>query len=317
MAQTLGATLDGLGDRAWFHGAALSSLQANNAWTGQALALGGVTGPIADPLRWEIGGALSAFTETGAPNTTSGEADARLRFGGALGGIALGAGVGASARTSDNLTLGRGSVDTWWSVGHERLAGTALLTRAGAATYTDVGVAWRHEVSGASIGASAGRRAGAGNGGWQVADAELWVVPRVALVASVGSVLADVVRGTPSTRYASLGLRVGCQPHVPLRLGGGGGVRIGITRTPSGMARITLEMPRDADGHVVMMADFTGWQPVVLERGSDGWFIERVVSPGPHRVTIRIDDGDWIAPSNVPSVRDDDLGGMVGLITVP
>ncbi len=318
-AQTLGATIEGLGDRGWLHGTALSSLQANGAWTGQALALGGLSGRIADPLRWEIGGALSGFTETGAPTTTSGEANARLRFGGALGGIALGAGAGESARTNGDLTLSRGSLDTWWSAGHETLAASALLTRAGAVAYTDVGVGWRHEASGASIGAGAGLRAGAGNGGWQVIDAELWVATRVALVLAAGNVPPDIVSGTPKTQYASLGLRVAVRPHAPVPFGRrpSAGVRVGITRTPGGTTRITITTPRDDAERVVMMADFTGWEPVSLQRGDAGWFVELAVSPGPHRLTVRIDDGEWLAPANVPSVRDDDLSGAVGFITVP
>ena len=220
IAQTFGATIDGFGDQGWFHAAALSSLQANSAWTGQAMALGGVTGQFFSPLRWEIGGALSGFTETGAPTTGSGEVNARLRFGGALGGVAVGASTGATARTGDNVTftLGRGSVDAWWSAGNERLLASTLLTRVGSITYTDVGGGWRHEAAGVSVGASAGLRAGAQNGGWQIADAELWVAPRVALVLAAGNALSDVVRGTPSTRYASLGLRVAWQPHATLSL---------------------------------------------------------------------------------------------------
>lgn len=318
IAQTLGATIDGFGDRAWLHAAALSSIQPNSAWTGQALALGGVSGSIVNPLRWEIGGALSGFSESGAPTTTSGELNARLRFGGALGGIALGGGTGASARTGDNVTLGRGSVDAWWSAGHERLLASAIVTHAGTVTYTDAGVGWRHDANGASIGATAGLRAGTGSGGWQVADAELWIAPRLALVVAAGSVLPDVVRGTPSTQYVSLGLRLAWQPHASLPIGrrDGGGVRVVLTRTPNGLTRLALSAPREAT-RVELMGDFTGWEPVTLQRADDGWFVERAMPPGPHRFAIRIDGGDWIAPSNVPSVRDEDLGGTLGLITVP
>ena len=318
IAQTLGATIDGLGDRAWLHAAALSSLQANAAWTGQALALGGFSGRIANPLRWEVGGAFSGFTETGAPTTTSGEANARLRFGGALGGIAVGGAAGASARTSDNLTLTRGSIDSWWSAGDERLLASALLTRAGSLSYTDVGVGWRHDATSASIGASVGLREGAGNGSWQVGDAQLWVAPRLAIVVAVGSVLPDLVRGTPSARYVSIGLRAALQPHIPLRFGRANkGIRFLVARSANGLARITLSVPQDSVSRVELMGDFTGWVPVVLQRGDDGWYTELAVAAGPHRVMIRIDEGDWVAPSNAPSVRDDDLGGTVGLITVP
>src|SRR5690349_19215499 len=61
-AQTLGGSVDGVGDHGWVHAAALSSLQpTSTAWTGQAVALGGFFGPITTLSRWEIGGALSGF----------------------------------------------------------------------------------------------------------------------------------------------------------------------------------------------------------------------------------------------------------------
>ena len=82
------------------------------------------------------------------------------------------------------------------------------------------------------------------------------------------------------------------------------------------MTRISLSAPREAE-RVELMGDFTGWEAVTLGRGDDRWFVERVVSPGPHRLAIRVDGGEWVAPSNVPSVRDEELGGAVGLITVP
>jgi hypothetical protein len=319
VAQTLAATIDGVGNHGWFHAVGLSSLQASSAWTGQALALGAITGLIAPPVRWEIGGVFSGFSQTSAPTTTSGEFNARLRYGGALGGVALGGGAGTSARMNDNVTLGRGSLDAWWLAGHERLLASAMLTRVGTISYSDVAVGWRHEAGGASLGATAAMRSGTGggNGGWQAADAELWMTPRVAIVLAAGNALADAVRGTPSTRYASAGLRLAWQPHVALRFGrdASPGVRVVVTRSSGGTARIDISAPKGE--RVELMADFTGWEPISLERAGDGWFADRVVTPGLHRLAIRIDGGAWVAPSNVPNLRDDDLGGTVGLITVP
>ncbi len=319
VAQTLAATIDGVGNRGWLHAVGLTSTQANAAWTGQALALGGITGQIVDPVRWELGGVFSGFAQTGATTTKSGEVNARLRFGGPLGGVALGGGTGASANSFYNVAVGRGSLDTWWSSGQERLLASAMLTHIGSTSYTDLAASWRHEAGGASIGATAALRSGAGNGGWQAADAELWVSSRLAIVVAAGNALPDVVRGTPSTRYASASLRVVWQPHVALRFGreAEAGVRVVITRSSAdgGTARIDVSSPKAE--RVELMADFTGWEPIALERASDGWFADRTVTPGLHRLAIRIDGGAWIAPANVPKLRDDDLGGTVGLITVP
>ena len=239
VAQTLAATIDGVGNRGWLHAVGLASMPANAASTGQALALGGITGQIADPVRWELGGALSGFTQTGATTTRSGEVNARLRFGGPWGGVALGGGTGASANSFYNVAVGRGSLDAWWSSGQERLLASAMLTHIGSTSYTDIAAGWRHEAGGASIGATAALRSGAGNGGWQAADAELWLSSRLAIVVAAGNALPDVVRGTPNTRYASASLRVAWQPHVALRFGreANAGVRVVITRSSGGGRR--------------------------------------------------------------------------------
>jgi hypothetical protein len=240
-----------------------------------------------------------------------------------LGGVALGGGTGASANSFYNVAVGRGSLDAWWSSGQERLLASAMLTHIGSTEYTDLAAGWRHEAGGASIGASAALRSGAGNGGWQAADAELWVSSRLAIVVAAGNALPDVVRGTPSTRYASASLRVAWQPHVALRFRreANAGVRVVITRSSGGgdggTARIDVSAGASKAERVELMADFTGWEPIALERASDGWFVDRAVTPGLHRLAIRIDGGAWIAPANVPKLRDDDLGGTVGLITVP
>jgi AMP-activated protein kinase-like protein len=65
-----------------------------------------------------------------------------------------------------------------------------------------------------------------------------------------------------------------------------------------------------------MMADFTGWEIVVLERSGNEWRLTQEVPPGLHRIAIRVDGGDWIAPPGLPRATDE-LGGVVGLITVP
>jgi hypothetical protein len=321
VAQTLAGTIDGVGTRAWLHAVGLTSLQPNSARTEQALAMGGIFGTIVDPVRWELGGVFSGFGQTGATTTTSGEVNARLRFGGPLGGVSLGGGAGASANSFYDVRLGRGSVDAWWTAGRERLLASAMITHIGSTSYTDFAAGWRHDAGGASIGATAALRGGDRTGGWQAADAELWFSSRLAIVLAAGNALPDVVRGTPSTRYASASLRLAWQPHVAMRLGrdSNAGVRVVITRSAAegGVARIDVLGPTSVMTRVELMADFTGWEPILLERAGDGWFAERAVSPGPHRLALRVDGGAWIAPANVPKLHDDDLGGTVGLITVP
>jgi hypothetical protein len=66
-----------------------------------------------------------------------------------------------------------------------------------------------------------------------------------------------------------------------------------------------------------MRADATGWRAPELARGPDGeWTVALPLAPGTHRVLVRVDDGPWRPPANLPAV-DDDLGGTVGLLVVP
>jgi hypothetical protein len=67
---------------------------------------------------------------------------------------------------------------------------------------------------------------------------------------------------------------------------------------------------------VEVMGDFTDWAPIEMERAGNAWIIRRAITAGLHRMAIRIDGGAWAPPSNLPKVEDD-LGGTVGLITVP
>jgi hypothetical protein len=68
---------------------------------------------------------------------------------------------------------------------------------------------------------------------------------------------------------------------------------------------------------VEIMGDFTDWEPVPMTRAPNGeWRVERVITPGTHRVAIRVDAGAWTVPPNLPRV-DDEFGGDVGIVIVP
>ena len=92
------------------------------------------------------------------------------------------------------------------------------------------------------------------------------------------------------------------------------GPRLSIEAGAAGARNI--EVGARGAQRVELMADFTDWSPVELERDGDVWRFERAIPPGLHRVAIRIDGGAWTAPANLPRVNDD-LGGVVGLISVP
>jgi hypothetical protein len=67
---------------------------------------------------------------------------------------------------------------------------------------------------------------------------------------------------------------------------------------------------------VELTGDFTDWSPVSLTQSGKVWRLERALPSGLHRVAIRIDGGEWIAPANLPRGVDE-LGGTIGMITIP
>jgi hypothetical protein len=67
---------------------------------------------------------------------------------------------------------------------------------------------------------------------------------------------------------------------------------------------------------VDVMGDFSDWAPLTLvRRGRDLWELSIPMSPGMHQINIRVDRGAWVAPPNLPTVKDG-FNGEVGLLVV-
>jgi len=325
-ALTLGTAVDAYSDRAWLRVSGLASRATMDRWTGQGVVVGSLLGPANHVARWELSGLASGFTETGFGPTTSLEILAGARFGSALAGGSLGAGGGA---TRSPVTLGRGVLQAqagaWRSVDVNAFAVNAAFTgiyvppegtygppTSGGSdmTYVDASLAWRRDHNGWSANVDVGARAGSSlvpSGAWASGEAAAWLSNHVAFIASAGRALAEPIRGVPSTRYLSVAIRIAAQPHD--RLGGASKPQV-----IAGRERVEIDLPKATS--VELRADFTDWEPVPLARSGGVWRLERSIQPGLHRFAIRVDGGDWIAPPGVPHATDD-LGGVVGLITVP
>ena len=333
-AVTVGAALDAFGDARTFHSSGLATLAPAGRWNAQGVVAASVLGPTTWLVRWGVGGVASAFGETGTSPTGSGEALARAYVGSTQRGAAIGGGAGGTGHAGEGSPLFQAVGDAWWSFAFERLSigATFTNTRAafgdssrfeqttGALSYGDVSAAWQHDVGFWAAGVSGGIRAQntavRSAKSWGAVDAQVWVGPQVAIVASAGQSLADVVRGVPSARYASIALRMSSAVHAAVgqRRVEPSGPRLSIESADSVVRRIDVRAPSAMT--VELMADFTGWEPVALARVGDVWRLERAIAPGLHRVAIRIDGGEWAAPVNLPRVTDD-FGGVVALVTVP
>jgi hypothetical protein len=114
----------------------------------------------------------------------------------------------------------------------------------------------------------------------------------------------DPMLGTPaSARGSFVGsvrlARLGPPPEVPLyRV-----ERSGAGSPPT--VTFTLRRP-DAD-EVVVLGDFSGWEPVRMERRDGVWEVDLEVEPGVHHFGFRV-DGEWFVPEDAPGRVSDDWG---------
>jgi len=328
-ALTFAANVAATGDHGWFRSGILGVRANADQSTTQALFAGSLAESPDRPVHGELGGFVSGFGESGYSLTLSGEIMPRLQIGTAARGGAIGVGVGGTQHAGVRAGIAHAASDVWWTFGDQQFASSLSFVKTSgsfvgaespndAPSFYDLTGAWRHDRGGIAIGASGGYRYGTQNvsgGTWGSADATFWVLPRTALVVGVGRSLDDPVRGVPQTTFASVAIRITGTVHetlMPRRAVTG--ARIAVQRV--GDARRRFEIRGVRASRVEVMGDFTDWSPVSLEAAGDAWRLEMIVTPGLHRIALRIDGGEWIAPANIPHATDD-LGGIVGLITVP
>jgi hypothetical protein len=292
--------------------------------------------------RWEIGGALTLFKEASFATDGGAYLLARQHFtAGGFGGWA-GVAVGGVEDASYWSPTRTAEIASWFARRDARLTAVALLvdTRSepyvsqgrlvtDPITYADGSVDLRWAFQRLELDARGGVRVisrgaltatGRGTRPFAAVDAAIWVTPRVAVVVAMGRQLADLPRGTPDTRFASLALRLTARdrssqprppthrPDVPAQL------RLVLVGDTTGQSRLVVAVA--AATIVELAASFTSWAPVTLVRRGEVWEFDRPIPSGAHRVLVRVDRGPWIVPANLPSAADD-FGGTVGIITVP
>lgn len=199
--------------------------------------------------------------------------------------------------------------------------------------YTDVALAPRYEWRAFEVGARGGLRIVHRTIAFEerrnqlhgAIDAAWWARPDVAVVMSYGRELSDLARGLPDARYLTLGVRArlrgparrsrrataspavvaGSAPDVLLENGAVAGTLVRVLAAAG--AR-----------QVEIAGSFTGWEPVPLTAdGAGAWQLVVQLPSGPQRLMVRVDGGAWQAPANLPSLEDTELGGRVGLVTIP
>lgn len=330
-ATTFGVSTETGGERFALRSSALGAFMNSGRGTAQWVTTGIVATPTRNSWSLQTLGSVSAFGQSNLAPTSSADGIVQVRFGDGLRNIAVGGGSGVTSHNAVSIPELRGVADGMFGLDRERFSASASITRTRAvfgessilvdnslvyANYVDVGGGWKHTGASWSVGAAGGIRSADASSSdeWHSFEGELWVAPRVALTASVGRTLEDFVRGVPSATYATFALRLSSQPHLHLFAGGMSGPRLLASRGADQSRRIELLGVKASS--VEFMADFTDWNPVALDRVGTTWRFDGLIPSGPHRIAIRIDGGEWIAPPNLPKVTDD-LGGAMGLITIP
>jgi hypothetical protein len=333
-AFTAGLTLDFAREHSLIHTTALGAESPDGRQTGQWVTIGSLLSPSWRAWSLQATGVFSAFGQTTLSATTSRDLLVQARTGTIGRGVALGGGLGTTVHNAVAIPNRHGQADGWFTFGAERFSADASVTRTRSVfggssilvdisrrnvNYLDLSAGWTHDAGAWSVSGAIGARGRNGTFGggneWRSIDATAWLTRHVGVVFDAGRTLEDLVRGVPRTTYVSIGLRLESQPHLSLLASARriAGPHAALTRVGDGRG---IQISGVTASRVELMADFTDWKPVSLSRVDRIWRLEQLITPGPHRLAIRIDGGDWIVPVNLPRAEDE-LVGAVGLITVP
>lgn len=248
-----------------------------------------------------------------------------------------GAWLGASAgRTSYGLgsravLAGEGGI--WMRVADVSLTASVSATRVGDTTWTDVEAFARWSWRAFAVDGNAGLRAfsqGAGSGVYAELTGTYALSQWMSLVIGAGRYPTDPIRGSIAGRYATAAVRLRLfgEADTPAErvaraaidpiAAANGNARAVFDLRPVRGAGTTFEISIRAPGaeRVEIMGTFTEWEPVALTKdGSGVWRLLWPLASGLHRINVRLDGGDWIAPAGTTPVPDD-FGGRVGVFVI-
>lgn len=153
---------------------------------------------------------------------------------------------------------------------------------------------------------------------WIQARTALGLTRQLALVATAGLLTPQwFALDASRERRATLGVRL--VPAVAPSGFAPGAPRPAVTswrvkRIAEG--RYALEVRAPGARAVEIMGDMTGWEAFGLAHlGGSRWRAELDMTPGVHRLNLRLDDGPWRAPLGVATAPDG-FNGEVGIIVV-
>lgn len=129
--------------------------------------------------------------------------------------------------------------------------------------------------------------------------------------AAGGRARPDPLLGSRPAGHGGLAVR-----RELLRFGGGEETPVYQIRGEDGRARVAFNLAAPEAREVVLLGDFTGWEPVRMERADGRWRLVLEVRPGVHHFGFRV-DGRWHVPEDAPGRVDDEWGRVNATLVVP
>lgn len=241
---------------------------------------------------------------------------------------------GVGNATPLEIALGAWHVEDQFAI-----VGTATSTWIAGAQYLDIVAAGRWTGGTVQLDAEAGIRPWISLGGsieearrsvYGELTASVPLSTRLALAVSAGSYPTDVVRNvlgakylTGSVRLNLWGPKVTAAPVVARALAltseafetSADASTAQLDVVQSGF-ETTLVVRMPGASSVEIMGDFSDWEAAALSRRADGaWVLHVQMTPGAHRLNVRVDGGPWRVPRGT-RLEADEFGTAVGIIVI-
>jgi hypothetical protein len=301
-------------------------------WSVEADGSGSVFMSLLGPIQAELAAAGDLTSQPGTSGTGQLGGQARLHAAGDSYGAWLGGELGRATDGFSWQTVRAGEIGGWARYNNLTLLGHVTPTGIGEGIrYVDFQALASLEQKRLELNLFGGVREWGGGSdspsiAWGGASGAYWLRDYLAIVGAAGKYPADPAEGFSSGTYLSLGVRLATRrPTTRESLTRTAGEPLPPVAKPAetelhlqsaGDGRWTITLQGILAKRVEVMGDFTDWQPVPLDSSGEGrWSVTLPVAPGTHRMNLRIDEGPWTVPPDLPALKDE-FSGVVALFTV-
>ena len=96
------------------------------------------------------------------------------------------------------------------------------------------------------------------------------------------------------------------------------GIQVSSEQTPEQQQRqkAVIELSSGRPSFDVVHNNSLHHLPVAMARLGNSFELVLPMRPGPHKLLLRVNGGEWLAPPNLPTVEDE-FGGRVAMVVVP